>query len=130
MDRRDFLKAAVAVPAAAALPLGALTTVYAPLTLAALRAAEARAVDYYAFIHPSCWYDIRRFVARDLWRLEYSAWRKTVRAGAQVETLQEVMERVALEAESNLRIKTAWTEKGEVGSYEGFRFIESEKVAA
>jgi hypothetical protein len=134
MNRRDFLKLAAATPVAAALPASA-STAQVPPSIAAIKAATLKALfpadrDYFAIVHPSCWLDIRRMVVRDLWALEYRDWRKTVRAGLQVETLREVMERVHLEAQGHWRRLQDWNKSGEIGRIESVRFIQTERLAA
>lgn len=138
MKRRDFLKAAAAIPFAAAFPISIAEP--AGLTLAAIRRARnalTAGVDssYVAFLHPAQWFDIRRLRALDLWSSEYREWRLKRRNGAQTETLDELMARVkqSAEAEDVKEMRDdldAAARSGEVGSYESFRFIVSEKVAA
>ena len=133
MKRRDFLKAAIAVPVAAAFPASANPD---GITADALRAIAATlranvAEPYFAHIHPSVWFDIRRLRAISLWRYEYKNWRVARREGNAIETFEELMARVKASAEApevdgmRYHLDDAMRH-GYIGSYESVRFIVSE----
>lgn len=96
MNRRDFLMAATAAPAAAAIP-GWLRPLPGVLTLADLRRVTNSLMDNAGFafvINPVRWRDVLDLHARDLWRTEYRQWRKRRGAGEDPGTLHELMLRV------------------------------------
>jgi len=128
MKRRTFLQFLAAAPAAAVLPAPAPTA--DSITAGIVRNIEALNKlrnDYFAFIHPSMWFDIRRLRARELWYGAYREWR---RGGRGPETLRQVMARVKKSAEEPV-VQTMREglmdalKYGSIGRYEGVRIIES-----
>jgi hypothetical protein len=115
MDRRDFLKAAVAVPVAATLPAAIEAK---PLLDAAKIKAAVSALfpdqDWYVVLHPSQERDLRDLEARDRWHGAHLEWRK---AGKPEMTCRAVLEKYRPRAE--------W----EAGRFDGYKFIESEWVS-
>lgn len=124
MDRRDFLKVAAAVPAAAALP--AVVEARPVLDLAAAKAAMQKvwsypSGDWYVLIHPQQERDLRDLQARERWKVAHKAWRKD---GKPPMTCQAVLDKYTPVTE------WAWpARQDEIGSYENIRFIESPSVA-
>lgn len=123
MDRRDFLKLAAAVPAAAALP--ALAFGEAPITATEIKDAVEKVWGYsqgpwYIFLHPEQERALRDLQARERWQFAYQAWRKDGRPEL---TCQQVLDKYAPISEWEFPART-----GEVGSFENIRFIEQESV--
>lgn len=83
MDRRDFLKAAAALPAAAvvpevveARPILSASSIRAVINQMMDNAALASSGDYVAFLHPRVHRDLIDLAARDRWREAHRSWRK------------------------------------------------------
>jgi hypothetical protein len=118
MDRRDFLKAAAAIPTAAYLPAVEARPV---LNAAAIKAAITgyQSGPWYVILHPSQARDLRDIAARERWHTAHLAWRKD---GKPPMDCQQILEKYTPIHTWDVDVT------GEVGSYEGYRFIESETV--
>ena len=124
MKRRDFLKMAAAAPLAAYLP--AVAAQQSAPTLGALRFAVGQMRGYqmgpwFAIVHPDQEQELRDLNARERWRYASRAWRE---AGKPPMSCQQIL------AEYTPAASIGFPAQSEIGSYEGFRFITSEKVAA
>lgn len=140
MKRRAFLKAIGAGAGAAFVPPwlqplpGAMPSGMAMMFHSGRTILEAQSDALYSVaMHPSCWFDLRRLVALDMWRSCYRDWRLARGAGEAVEPLAALMARVkaSVEADEVFGMKEGLGRAmmhGEVGSYQSFRMIVSDTV--
>jgi ABC-type amino acid transport substrate-binding protein len=122
MDRREFLKIAAAVPAAAALP--GLAEARPALSLASIKVAlqgirQGADSDWYAIVHPQQERDLRDLAARERWSGAYRDWRKD---GKPLLTYQQILDKYRPFHEWEVGPMDS------IGRYEGFRFIQSEAI--
>lgn len=129
MNRRDFLKAAVAAPLTAALP--AHTSLFDGFDLGAMKAysivgdpkmlaaQEELNGMYYTILHHSQFVSLREYAARSAWEDRWRAYRIALRNGGPEKTPRQIM--------------TDWTQptplRGETGAWHGMRIMQSERVS-
>lgn len=124
MRRREFLKAAAALPLAASIP----AVPEAPMTATRIKAMiEAFSSDaaalrpngpWFCILHPQQERDLRDLAARERWRLAHRDWRTD---GKPPMSTRAILDKY--------RPIHAWdVDVTEVGSYESIRFVTSERV--
>lgn len=129
MNRRGFLKSFAALLAPALPVLAQPFWGVSILSLAELQRVQRilngwhnQLLDnYYAVIHPRQWTNLRELEVRTVWEDRWQAYRIARRNGGPEMTARQIM--------SDWTPPTWWRQNGEIGSFEGMRFIQSARVA-